>query len=720
MKPSPALTPADRQKRRMRRLRSTVVLVVALLLYGALVWPIRESITDDTYIHLVYAKHFRDGLGLVFNPGQPVYGTTSPLWSLGLGVLGKTGVDLLVLAHVLAFLFGAGSILVGARFLRRFLDAWVSEQGYGAGRAELAWACGVLAFATDAWLVRWSATGMETALATFLVTAGFSAYVGRRPWGNRVLVPATWWSGAALVRPEAMLLIALLLLRIALSGSTGSSKRARLGWALLPVAAFHGPWLLYAAGLYHSIVPATLAAKTAAGSGLTMFVDVIVKEVKSIAASRAVELVALVALGPMLITRFWVRRADHFVPLGFLFGLPLLYAVRGVPVLSRYLVPILPLVIAYAWGAFAWLAARERRRPALAASGLVAAGLVSIALGLYTYTRYVVPQALAFRSGVNVTLAGLGRWVKANTPPGTEVAIPDIGAFAYFADRPVLDLAGLVTPAITPLLRRYPYDDLVTNLRFEGVARPPYLIDRADIPERMLFQSPYAACLTPLRVGRVDQRGISHPEPAYYTLYRIDWVAFDRMEGSVRQAGLDFSPPPPWAAWESPLNVKLPKVPSNAASFICTGGPTRDSTWFRVVWGGDRDVLDTWRGTFVYDRVRTPDTTVTMRWSDCDLDTMRRAATALRILDLREPYPAMKHRTDGLITIGSPSFRHRLELEIDGTVRRFDWSDDLGGSMVPVDPEEWRTLIEFTRLLDRMIARHPAFRALPPRNGFYL
>lgn len=542
MKPAPALTPKDREKRRMRRLRSAVVLGVALLLYGALIWPIRDSITDDTYIHLVYAKHFRDGLGLVFNPGQPVYGTTSPLWSLGLGVLGKTGIDLLVLARALAILFGAASILVAARFLRRFLDAWVSEQGYGAGRAELAWACGVLAFASDVWLVRWSATGMETALATFLVTAGFSAYVGRRPWGNRVLVPATWWSVAALVRPEAMLLIALLLLRIALSGSTGSSKRARLGWALLPVAAFHGPWLLYAAGLYHSVVPATLAAKTAAGSGLAMFADVIVKEVKSIAASRAVELVALVALGPMLITRFWVRRADHFVPLSFLLGLPLLYAVRGVPVLSRYLVPILPLVIAYAWGAFAWLAARERRRPALAALGLVAAGLVSIALGLYTYTRYVVPQALAFRSGVNATLAGLGRWSKANTPPGSEIAIPDIGAFAYFADRPVVDLAGLVTPAITPLLRRYPYDDLVTNLRFEGVARPPYLIDRADIPLRMLFQSPYAACLTPLRVGRVDQRGITHPEPAYYTLYKIDWVAFDRMEGSVRQASSGVDP----------------------------------------------------------------------------------------------------------------------------------------------------------------------------------
>ena len=201
----PALSPRDRRRRDLRRLRSVLVVLVALGFYAALAWPLRHSITDDTYIHLVYAKHFRDGQGLVFNPGQGVYGTTSPLWSLGLGVLGKTGIDLLTLAHVLALLFGALTVIAVARFLRRFMESCVGEHGYGAGRAELAWALATIAFAGDAWLVRWSATGMETSLAVFLVTSGFASYVGRRPWGNRVLVPAAWWAVAALVRPEAML-----------------------------------------------------------------------------------------------------------------------------------------------------------------------------------------------------------------------------------------------------------------------------------------------------------------------------------------------------------------------------------------------------------------------------------------------------------------------------------------------------------------------------------
>jgi hypothetical protein len=714
MRPTPALTPADRRKRDARRLRAAIVLGCALALYALLVFPIRHSITDDTYIHLVYAKHFRDGLGLVFNPGQPVYGTTSPLWSLGLGVLGKTGVDLLALARALSILFGALSVVAAARFFRRFLDSWVSEEGYGAGRAELAWAIATIAFAGDAWLVRWSATGMETALATFLVTMGFAGYVGRRPWGNRVFVPAAWWSVAALVRPEAALLIVLLLLRILLSTSLADVKRVRALWVLLPVALVHGPWLLYALWLYHGVVPATLAAKTAGGVSLGQFVDVIVRELKAIAASRGLELVAVIALAPALLSRFWVRRADHFVPIAWMLGLPLLYAARGVPAISRYLVPILPLVVAYAWGAFAWLAASERNRPRLARAGLVAAGVVSIALSLFTWARFVVPQARAFESGVEVTLAGMGRWCREHTPPGTEIAIPDIGAFAYHADRPVVDLAGLVTPAITPLLQRYPYDDLVTNLRFEGVARPPYLVDRADIPRRMLFQSPYATCLMPILVGRVDQRGIAHPEPAYYTLYKIDWIAFDRMQGSIRQAS---QPPPfgrPWASGSSSVEPEFVGCRVDLSN--------GKSGWIGIWWGetaGNGNVLDTAARTFTRDLVCEPDKTVTMRWTRAQIDTMRKVALELKLLDLPNPYPPRVEARPGEVRVTAPYFRYRLRIELDGKCREFEWSNNDGEYAIDRDSEAWLRLRAFTQQLDSMVAAHPVIRELPVSHCLY-
>jgi hypothetical protein len=753
MIPKPALTPADRRRRDLRRVRTGLVSFAALALYAGLLWPIRNSVTDDTYIHLVFAKHFRDGLGLVFNPGQPVFGTTSPLWSLGLGVLGKSGIDLLLLARGLSMLFGAAAIVAFAMFLRRFLESWVSEQGYGAGRGELAWAMGTLAFAGDVWLVRWSATGMETALAVFLVTAGFAAYVMLRPWGNRVLLPAAWWSLASLARPEAAVLLVLLVLRVVISGSPRHVKLERLGWVLLPIVLVQGAWLAYACSLYGTVVPATLAAKAAGGLGPHVFLDLIVRQGRAIIAARGIELLVLVAFAPALVTRFWVRRADHFVPLGWLLGLPLLYALRGVPAISRYLVPLLPLIVAYAWGTLAWLAAGYRRNPALAVAGLALAGVLSLANSLYTYTRFVVPQADAFSQDVGGSLRELGEWCNVHTPAGTEIAMPDIGAFGYFADRPVIDLAGLVTPAITPLLARYGYDDLVVNLRFAEVVRPPYMIDRADMPRRMLFQSPYATCLEVVMVRRVDQRGIQHPEPAYYTLYRVDWVAFDRMAGGERHASIFRTRPyrvatlgPRHSAQTGPRVRRAPAAPPNPAELAPCRGPSvaytlwagaedrvvfaagsssaaqskRPGFWMR--WGapdGRGNLVDTKAGTFTYDRVSDRDTTVAMRWSSAQLDTMRRAAVALRILELPEPCPEMKPMADGTAVSVHPDLWVFMELELDGVQRRFGWSGTTRANGTAVHPEQWDRLDQFTHLLDATVKRHPAYRALPPVRGGY-
>ena len=43
----------------------------------------------------------------------------------------------------------------------------------------------------------------------------------------------------------------------------------------------------------------------------------------------------------------------------------------------------------------------------------------------------------------------IGRWVRAHTPPGARLALNDVGAIAYVSRREVVDMMGLVTPAIT-------------------------------------------------------------------------------------------------------------------------------------------------------------------------------------------------------------------------------------------------------------------------------
>jgi len=54
---------------------------------------------------------------------------------------------------------------------------------------------------------------------------------------------------------------------------------------------------------------------------------------------------------------------------------------------------------------------------------------------------------------INEMHVALGRWAVEYTPPDALLALNDIGAITYVSERPVVDLAGLVTPEVVPLLR---------------------------------------------------------------------------------------------------------------------------------------------------------------------------------------------------------------------------------------------------------------------------
>jgi hypothetical protein len=66
----------------------------------------------------------------------------------------------------------------------------------------------------------------------------------------------------------------------------------------------------------------------------------------------------------------------------------------------------------------------------------------------------------------------LGHWVARNTPPTARIGLNDVGAIAYLSRREVVDVMGLVTPAIIPFRR----DGEMGVLRYLEHACPDYLI----------------------------------------------------------------------------------------------------------------------------------------------------------------------------------------------------------------------------------------------------
>src|SRR5690606_2336524 len=54
---------------------------------------------------------------------------------------------------------------------------------------------------------------------------------------------------------------------------------------------------------------------------------------------------------------------------------------------------------------------------------------------------------------IETEMVDTARWVRENVPEGALVAAHDIGALGYFAGRPLLDLAGLISPQAIPVIR---------------------------------------------------------------------------------------------------------------------------------------------------------------------------------------------------------------------------------------------------------------------------
>ncbi len=204
---------------------------------------------DDAFITFRYARNIVAGQGFLYNPGDPVLGTTTPLYTLSLAALammtGGQDAPFPSLALVLnAILDGLSALLliaIGQRLGRQFA-------GWGAG---LAWAIAPFS-------VTFAIGGLETSLYVFLLLTLAWAYLQEK------FVMASLVGGLALLtRPDALILLGPLVAdRLYLSWRR-SGYRIRpmeVGAFAIPV----GAWILFATYYFGSPITHTLTAKSVA------------------------------------------------------------------------------------------------------------------------------------------------------------------------------------------------------------------------------------------------------------------------------------------------------------------------------------------------------------------------------------------------------------------------------------------------------------------------
>jgi len=419
--------------------------VVATALIGAAAWLwfalSTRTTLEDAYITFRYARNLARGLGFVYNPGERVLGTTTPLLTLMLAALGRVfGPDRIPLIS---------SILMPAFGLAAGLFTYASLASLGFSR--IAAALGLLLFVLHPFVIRTSVGGMETPLVLFLMALGLYCLARKRP------VAAT--AAAALLaicRLDGIIWGGILVAASLLSNYRRPLRQAS-GFAAVVL-----PWVVFATLYFGSAIPNTMLAKGVVRPGREqLLLDPLHFRRLSHWYLSGTGLspdhtlfwiwVGLLAAGVYAVIRA-KRREALLLPLFPLAYAVLMYLGRA-PMYQWYLLPMLLcclfLVGIGCWRLSSWATCPTVNRHWRAAVAVcaIAIGVVG-ALGVTRDLPRRIRRARDFQDNEWSLRRGIGLWLNRNTPPNASIAMEAIGYQGYFAERRVIDMAGIVTPRV--------------------------------------------------------------------------------------------------------------------------------------------------------------------------------------------------------------------------------------------------------------------------------
>ena len=407
---------------------------------------------DDAWIHQTYARNFADRGEWAFLPGQPSAGSTAPVWSLVLALGHKLGFNSLMWANLLGLGILIGIGIVGAFGIRCLIQG---------GRQWELWAGLLLVFE---WHLVWSAgSGMETLAYTLIILLGLVLVVYSENRANKSS-DAGWqswlWLGlgalaglSVFLRPDGITLLAAFASAIFFSHRRLDIK-LRIGFLL-----FIGFGLIFVPYLYfnHSLAgnwwPNTFFAKQAEYAILreTEFWKRYLYQTRVIL--TGVGIILLPGFIWTVVQAFLKRSAAVLAGALWVIGYLGIYAWR-LPVVyqhGRYVIPAIAVFCVWGLaGLFEFLRiARISRFPNLLSRTWVTATAVILLLFWIIGGRSFALDVAIIES----EMVDTAYWIDRNTPDDALIAAHDIGALGYFGGRSMIDLAGLISPEVIPIIR---------------------------------------------------------------------------------------------------------------------------------------------------------------------------------------------------------------------------------------------------------------------------
>lgn len=392
-----------------------------------------SDLNDDAFISLTFAKNLALGNGFVYNHAPAVFGTTTPLWTLLMALLGVVfGVELLpqLAVWTSAICWLALGWLI-----------YLCRVSFGLTRAMAVIIALLLMTAQYPYL------GAETNLYQFLFFAMLAA-----AFNNLALAAGVLGGLLFLTRGEGALAFALVATWMVLRGSDKDlaprihkSLRVAAGFALTVL-----PWSMYAYTQFGHVLPQTMRAKILQGElpGATLFHEGLWQAMGEWATGDPFGIPAALIYWPLFASGLvWAIARQRRL---------LLIALWGALYVAAYSL----LRVAYYWwyhlpAYWVWLffvalgAAYVWRTPHKIKSGMqrrLNRGLNVAVLAIIWFSRVDHCVMLAgdqadFRAP---TYRAISVWLNENASTDATLGVVEAGYFGYHTDLKILDSSGLV------------------------------------------------------------------------------------------------------------------------------------------------------------------------------------------------------------------------------------------------------------------------------------
>ncbi|WP_420643832.1 hypothetical protein [Candidatus Leptofilum sp.] len=418
------------------KIEYAAIFVVGILLR----LPFMVSTVDDAFITFRYVRNIISGNGFVFNPGELILGTTTPLYTLYLAAWGKLGFDFITVGKLTNILADSASCVLLFVVVRRATNRLV------------AWTA-VLLILSSPYNLQYSASGMETGIYTFMLLLILYLY-GAKRWNWMALVGGL----LVLVRPDGLLVLIVMGLFWLIDRQDLKSGMKYAALMILVTL----PWILFATWYFGSPIPHSVTAKS-----LTYRTSVplhwlqILWHVFAQRGGTGGALLITALLGTGIVSTLTRQALRPYLAWLLLYVGTFTFFQSGR--FGWYYAPLMPLLFTFVViGGYEWFR-QMMRLPAM--TTIMQSNLRTLLAGALILS-YMGATGIAVSGAWQVAnkevaqeklmWQPIGQWIQDNTMPEATVAIESIGGVGWYSERYIWDEGGLVSEKVYELNQETP------------------------------------------------------------------------------------------------------------------------------------------------------------------------------------------------------------------------------------------------------------------------